>query len=87
MSETEYSRLDGKLSEIALDVGIIKERLISYPDYCAMLIKHDRDIELIKANCATVQEAKKNRRVNWGAVIGYIIGALAVAIIVKYLPI
>lgn len=86
MSDTEYSRLAAQLGEIQTDVSVIKARLESYPDNCAMLIKHDREIELMKQRCQAVQEAKSKKSISWGAVIGYIIGALAVAIIVKYLP-
>ena len=81
MSDTEYGRLAEKLGEIATDIGVIKARLETYNDNCAMLIKHDKDIELIKSNCQAIQDSKKIRSVRWGDVKGAVIGGVLVALI------
>lgn len=94
MSETEYMRLAEKLdairsdvSQIRTDTDVISTRLSNYDKNCQILLEHDKKIDLIQERCHQVQELKKIKQVNWGAVVGYIIGALAVALIVKFLPI
>lgn len=81
MSETEYSRLAAKLDTISEKVAVIDEKLTGYNQIREDVTRHDKAIELIDQRCKQVQEAKKEKSINWGAVWGSVIAVLIATII------
>lgn len=82
MSETEYARLAAQLGDIAIAVGVINEKLTGYVEFKKEMGDLKSEVSLMKQNCKAIQEAKKNYKVNWGAVIGTIIGGSVVGTLV-----
>lgn len=83
MSETEYSRLAAQLTDISIELSAIREKLTSYNDFKDTVTRHELAIQRMDQRCAAVQDAKKLRTINWGAVWGSIIAAVLVAIIMS----
>lgn len=86
MSETEYSRLAAKLDTISDKVITIDEKLTTYAEFQAQVTRHDKAIDMMEQRCQAVQKLKEKKSINWGAVFGYVVGALLLALIMKYLP-
>ena len=87
MSETEYSRLAEQLAQVLTAVGVINEKLAGYIEFRQDMQNLKTEVKLMQQNCTAIQAAKEKRTINWGAVWGFIIGAIILALITKYLPI
>ena len=81
MSETEYMRLDDKLTKVLDTVSRTDEKLKDYDNIRDKVLAHDKTIETIVSNCRMIQDAKKNKSVPWGNVKGMVIGGTLVLII------
>ena len=87
MSETEYTRLAEQLREVLTAVGVINEKLAGYIEFRQDMQNLKTEVKLMQQHCAAIQNAKLKHTINWGAVWGYIIGAILLALIVKFIPI
>ena len=81
MSESEYTRLAEKLSDISSTVARIDEKLTDYSTIRDKVNAHDLAIQNIMNQCRGIQDAKKITRVPWGNVKGAIIGGIIVGVI------
>lgn len=94
MADESVSRILAKLDELSdrtarLDerVSGLSERIDKYNNVTGRMGEIETGVKLMQQKCSAVQEAKKNKSINWGGVFGYLIGAILLALIMKYLPI
>jgi hypothetical protein len=94
MAETNYSKILTAIGEIKVDVGVIREKLVSYPDVKKWVGSHDTAIKLLQKaqedmenKCSSIQADKKGQKISWGDVKGKMFVGIVTAVVVLVLNI
>ena len=66
MSETDVSRLSKKLDDVQLVLARIEQKLSGYEEMERSVVRHDKEIELAKQRCQSIQSGKT--KLSWGAI-------------------
>lgn len=84
---TKLDELSDRTARLDERVTGLSERIDKYNNVTGRIGEIESGVKLMQQRCTTVQEAKKNKSINWGSVFGYLIGAIILALIMKYVPI